>query len=81
MKVVLLESAEKLIAEGYYFYEKQEEGLGQYFRKSILKDLRSLEIFDGIHTRFFDGYYRVISKRFPFAITIRSKAIPRWCMP
>ena len=34
MKVGILESARKDLVDGYYFYEKQAEGIGKYFLES-----------------------------------------------
>jgi len=68
MKVTVLESARRSIVDGYHFYENREAGLGPYFLDSILSDLRSLQVLAGRHEIFVDDYYRLISKKFPFAI-------------
>ena len=49
------------------FYEKQSFGLGRYFLDSILSDIESLWLYAGIHQKYF-GFYRLLSKKFPFAI-------------
>ena len=49
------------------FYEKQSQGLGKYFRDSIISDIESLWLYGGIHTCVF-GLYRLLSKRFPYGI-------------
>ena len=49
------------------FYEKQNKGLGGYFRDSIISDIESLWLYAGIHSRVF-GLYRLLSKRFPYGI-------------
>ena len=49
------------------FYEKQNKGLGGYFRDSIISDIESLWLYAGIHSRVFD-LYRLLSKRFPYGI-------------
>lgn len=67
MKIQLLESAKEDLREGYDFYEKQSEGLGEYFLDCIQADIRSLTIFAGIH-ELAGGFHRMLSKRFPFAI-------------
>jgi plasmid stabilization system protein ParE len=59
--------AEADVAEGYWFYERQAAGLGEYFRDSVLTDLDSLAFFAGIH-EVAHGYHRMLAKRFPFAI-------------
>lgn len=49
------------------FYEKQSQGLGQYFRDCIISDIESLWLYGGIHQKVF-GLYRLLSKRFPYGI-------------
>jgi hypothetical protein len=67
MKIVILESARCDLAAGAAFYETQEKGLGEYFRESLISDIDSLETYAGIHESIF-GFYRLLSKRFPYAI-------------
>jgi plasmid stabilization system protein ParE len=67
MKIQILEGAEHDLTKGYYFYEAQERGLGDYFLDTLYSDIDSLQLYAGIHTRYF-GYHRVLSKRFPYAI-------------
>ena len=55
------------IADGFWFYEGQTIGLGDYFRSSIIADVESLAIYGGIHEQVC-GYQRALSRRFPFAI-------------
>ncbi len=68
MKIKILKSANQDLVDGYYFYEKQAEGLGGYFLDSLFSDIDSLKIYAGIHTIHFEKYQRLLSKRFPFAI-------------
>ncbi len=49
MKILILESASRDLTDGYWFYEKQSEGLGSYFLDSIFSDIESLRIYAGIH--------------------------------
>lgn len=70
MKIRLLDSAEEDLLNGYYFYEHKAEGLGEYFLDSLNSDIESLHIYAGIHSIHF-GYYRLLAKRFPFAIYYR----------
>ena len=67
MKTVILPSARDDLAAGVAFYESQGEGLGEYFRESLISDVDSLEIYAGTHQRVF-GFHRLLSKRFPYAI-------------
>jgi hypothetical protein len=59
-------SALEDLYDGRLFYEKQGEGLGEYFYNSLFSDIDSLTLHAGIHPKFF-GYYRMLSKRFPYA--------------
>jgi hypothetical protein len=67
MKVEVLEVALDDLADGYYFYESQSEGLGSYFIDSLWSDIDSLFIFAGVH-EIHNDYYRLLSKRFPYAV-------------
>jgi hypothetical protein len=53
--------------ESRLFYEKQVEGLGEYFFDSLFSDIDSSMLYGGIHPTVF-GYHRMLSKRFPYAI-------------
>ena len=70
MKIKIHEGAERDLLEGFKFYEKQVEGLGNYFIDSIFSDIESLQIYAGIHSIHF-GYHRLLAKRVPFAIYYR----------
>lgn len=72
MKIVILSNAETDIAVGISFYESQSKGLGRYFLDSILSDIESLHLYAGIHV-IVSGYYRLLSKRFPFSIYYKIK--------
>jgi hypothetical protein len=69
--VVVSEDAVVDLEKARAFYERQESGLGEYFIACLLSDLESLSFFAGIHSVWF-GYYRMLSKRFPFAIYYES---------
>ncbi len=51
----------------YDFYENQSQNLGTHFYDTLISDLDALRFYAGIHQRVF-GYYRMITKRFPYAI-------------
>jgi plasmid stabilization system protein ParE len=70
MSVQLLDEAELDLVDGFCFYEAQQAGLGDYFLDSLFSDIDSLQLFAGIHRRHL-GFYRLLSKRFPFAIYYR----------
>ncbi|MCP4268064.1 MAG: type II toxin-antitoxin system RelE/ParE family toxin [Candidatus Brocadiaceae bacterium] len=67
MIVEIHDTAEIDLKEGFRFYERQSPGLGAYFLDSLYSDIDSLAYYGGIHGVVF-GYYRLMSKRFPFAI-------------
>ena len=71
MKIKILSSASQDLIDGYWFYEKQAEGLGTYFLDSLFSDIDSLIINAGIHPLYFGKYHRMLSKRFPFAVYYR----------
>lgn len=48
MKIRLLSSALDDLYEGRLFYEKQGEGLGEYFFDSLSSDIDSLTLYGGI---------------------------------
>lgn len=70
MRVQILDEAEQDLVEGCRFYEAQERGLGNYFLDTLYSDVDSLQLYAGIHPKM-SGYYRMLSKRFPFAIYYR----------
>jgi hypothetical protein len=67
MKIRILSLAIQDIESGQRFYEQNQEGLGIYFLDSLFSDIDSLLLYAGVHQQFF-GYYRTLSKRFPYAI-------------
>lgn len=72
MKIEILDEAENDILNGMQFYEAQSRNLGTYFLDSILSDIDSLYLYAAIHLKI-NGYYRLLSKRFPFAIYYKLK--------
>ncbi len=66
-KVLVLKEAADDLAEGRLFYDRKEQGVGDYFFDSLISDLESLKFYAGIHSKRF-GFHRMFSKRFPFAV-------------
>ena len=62
MKIEISSGAEADVADGYWFYERQSIGLGDYFRSCIFVDIESLRYFGGIHEIEY-GFHRSLSKR------------------
>jgi plasmid stabilization system protein ParE len=79
MKIEVLSIALVDIQSGQHFYEQQQEGLGAYFLDSLFSDIDALLLYAGIHQQFF-GYYRALSKRFPYAIyyQVHEEVIQVW---
>jgi hypothetical protein len=69
--IKVLDLAERDLIEGFRFYEAQESGLGSYFLTSLYADIESLRLYAGIHEKPFKAYYRLLSRRFPFAVFYR----------
>jgi len=68
MKINISTAANQDLMDGYFFYDRQSKGLGMYFLDTLFSDIDSLRIYAGIHSIHFNKYYRLLSKRFPFAI-------------
>ncbi len=81
MNITILPSARDDLANGFDFYERQREGLGNYFYESLFSDIESLRLYAGIHLTVF-GFYRLLSKRFPFAAyyDIEGQTIRIWAV-
>lgn len=67
MKIRILSLAVGDLRAGRDFYEYQQVGLGSYFLDTLYSDIEALLLHAGIHARHF-GYFRSLSKRFPYAI-------------
>ncbi|MGA2245254.1 MAG: type II toxin-antitoxin system RelE/ParE family toxin [Verrucomicrobiota bacterium] len=68
MKIEILSLAEQDLLDGNLFYERQTAGLGNYFLENIYLDIETLKHFAGIHLKPHRNIYRLLSKKFPFAI-------------
>ncbi len=71
-KVIVLAEAAADIECGIDFYDAIEDGVGRYFRDSIIADIRRLQVYFGEH-RIHMGFYRALASRFPYAIYYRDK--------
>jgi plasmid stabilization system protein ParE len=70
MKISVLRSARRTIADGIHFYDNQQNGLGAYFLSSIMSDIRALGIHAGLHQKH-GSYHRMVCSRFPYSIYYR----------
>ena len=68
MKIEIIDSAVNDLTDGAQFYNNIESGLGSYFLDSLFSDIDSLMLYAGVHEKFYVDYFRLLSKRFPFAI-------------
>lgn len=68
MKISILASAKNDLKNGFSFYEKQQAGLGNYYLSALRADIDSLRFFAGIHPVYANKFYRLLSRRFPYAI-------------
>ena len=72
MRIKILSSALEDLHQGRLFYQKQGEGLGDYFFDTLFSDIDSLALYGGIHRKVF-GFHRLLSKRFPYAIYYKTQ--------
>jgi len=81
MHIKISDDAELDIADGFYFYEQQASGIGEYFLDSVHAEIDSLVLYAGIH-RFVHGMHRLLMLRFPFAVfyEIRENLIYIWAV-
>jgi hypothetical protein len=68
VRIEILDQAAEDLVEGFHFYEAQQPGIGSYFLSNLYGDIESLRLYAGIHRRAYKRYYRLLSKRFPFAV-------------
>ncbi len=73
MRVRILTSALHDLASGYEFYEKQGQGLGDYFYNSVFADIDSIALYGGIHRQIM-GYHRLLTRRFPYAVYYKQES-------
>jgi hypothetical protein len=65
--LTVTELAHDDLQKAKHFYDEQDVCLGDYFIDSMFVDLDSLRFYGGIHEKHF-GYYKMLAKRFPFAV-------------
>jgi len=66
-KITALKAVENDLLAGKKFYDLNCDGIGSYFYDSLLSDIESLFLYAGIHSKRY-GFYRMLSKKFPFAV-------------
>ena len=67
MKIEILPEDQADLDDGYWFYENQTSGLGEYFLTSLTSDIKSLQLFAGIPAKYLD-LHRMLASRFPYSV-------------
>ena len=70
MKIKLSTAAEGDLVEGFWFYEHQARGVGEYFQTSLNADIESLKIHAGVHP-IVHHHHRMVCKTFPYNVYYR----------
>ena len=55
--ISILPSAQADLESGFWFYEVQDERLGEYFLDCLTTDIESLRLFAGVHAKSVGGFY------------------------
>ena len=67
MRLTVSAKAREQLRAGYWWYEKQDPGAGDYFLSSMYEEIESLPRFAGIHRKV-HGHHRLLTAGFPFSI-------------
>ena len=70
MKLWILDLAEADLLRGFRFYERTAGGVGWYFLDTLSAEIESLHLYAGVHRKYL-GYFRMLSRRFPYAVYYR----------
>lgn len=70
------------LADGFRFYEAQDQGLGDYFTACLRADIESLRLYAGIHRVVYKDYHRLLSRVFPFGVfyTVEGHEVMIWAV-
>jgi plasmid stabilization system protein ParE len=68
MRLRVARLAEEDLINGFRYYARRQEGLGDYFLDSLSADIDALSLYAGIHPKPFGRFHRTLAKRFPFAV-------------
>jgi plasmid stabilization system protein ParE len=82
IRIRVSEDALEDLTDGFWFYESQESGLGEYFSACLRADIEGLKVTGGIHRRNYRDYHRLLSRVFPYAIyyTIDGDEVVVWAV-
>lgn len=80
--IKISEDALQDLNDGFFFYEAQEAGLGDYFTTCLRADIEGLRVSAGIHRNVFRDYRRLLSRVFPYGIfyTMESDCVVIWAV-
>lgn len=68
IRVEITSDALSDLEDGFWFYESQESGLGDYFISCLRADIDRLKISGGMHRQVHLDYRRLLGTIFPFGI-------------
>jgi hypothetical protein len=68
IKVEISSDAFADLDDGFWFYEVQEAGLGDYFSSCLRADIDRLKISGGTHRCVYRDYLRLLSNVFPYGV-------------
>lgn len=77
MTLWVLDLAEADLLRGFRFYERKSRGVGWYFLDTLSAEIESLHLYAGVHRKYL-GYFRMLSRRFPYAVYYRMWPVMRF---
>ena len=82
IRIRISDDALEDLASGFWFYESQEAGLGDYFSSQLKADIQRLQVTAGIHRQAHTDYYRLLSQVFPYAVyyTLDEGVVDVWAV-
>lgn len=82
IQIKISDDALQDLNEGYWFYDTQETGLGDYFYTHLKSDIEGLKVTAGIHRQAYKDYHRSLSRVFPYAIyyTMEQQNVIVWAV-
>jgi plasmid stabilization system protein ParE len=82
IRIRISDDALEDLADGFWFYESQEVGLGDYFSSQLKAEIQRLQVTAGIHRQVHADYYRLLSQVFPYAVfyTLDEEVLDVWAV-
>lgn len=67
--ILVTDAAQDDLLAGFWFYERQQSGIGSHFLDSLTADIDALQIDAGVHSQPYPiNAYRMLATGFPFAL-------------